>query len=284
MCVRRRCGGHQDASYGNEGDRNQRVPATPADSRAWARARRRIRSSTAACAHRRFTPQKITFKRTHRTMQLINFTSPNNRLTGRPARVASTALQVRGANTCSTRLGRVHFKVRDVNRSIPFYTNILGLRLTEHTGRYAFLGTDTEHHSVALEEFDALTIAPSRCAVGMARVGFEVPDRVAFVATHDRLLRVGMPITIGDNGISWVMRFEDPDGNEIEIYLDRRKAPDGTALWDGRWQAFKIPKPFCATAPAPMRDSLAAKVARPAIHSRGDEGKRRTGSNESSRI
>ena len=217
-------------------------------------------------------------------MQLINFTSPNNRLTGRPARVASTALQVRGANTCSTRLGRVHLKVRDVNRSIPFYTSILGLRLTEHTGRYAFLGSDTEHHSVALEEFDALTIAPSRCAVGMARVGFEVPDRVAFVATHDRLLRVGMPITIGDNGISWVMRFEDPDGNEIEIYLDRRKAPDGTALWDGRWQAFKIPKPFCATAPAPMRDSLAAKVARPAIHSRGDEGKRRTGSNESSRI
>jgi Glyoxalase/Bleomycin resistance protein/Dioxygenase superfamily len=165
MCVRRRCGGHQDASYGNEGDRNQRVPATPADSRAWARARRMIRSSTAACAHRRFTPQKITFKRTHRTMQLINFTSPNNRLTGRPARVASTALQVRRAHTCSTRLGRVHFKVRDVNRSIPFYTNILGLRLTEHTGRYAFLGTDTEHHSVALEEFDALTIAPSRCAV-----------------------------------------------------------------------------------------------------------------------
>ena len=182
-------------------------------------------------------------------MQLINFTSPNNRLTGRPARVGSTALLVRDASgysmenradfesdrniyeasAPSIRLGRVHLKVRDVNRSIPFYTSILGLRLTEHTGRYAFLGNDTEHHSVALEEFGALTIAPSRCAVGMARVGFEVPDRVAFVATHDRLLRVGMPITIGDNGISWVMRFEDPDGNEIEIYLDRRKAPEGSA-------------------------------------------------------
>ena len=184
----------------------------------------------------------------------------------------------------SMRLGRVHLKVRDLNRSIPFYTSVLDLRLTEHTGRYAFLAIGTEHHSVALEEIGALAIAPSRYAVGMAHVAFEVPNRVAFVAAHDRLLKVSIPIICGDKGISWAMRFEDPDGNEIEIYLDRRKAPDGTALWDGRWQAFKIPKPFCAAAPAPMRDSLAAKVARPAIHSRGDEGKRRTGSNESSRI
>ena len=117
------------------------------------------------------------------------------------------------------RLSRVRLKVRDLNYSIQFYTSILGLRLTEHTGRFVFLAAGMDHHSVALEQFGALTIAPSRCSVGMARVGFEVPDRVAFVAAHDRLLRAGMPITIGDNGISWVMRFEDPDGNEIEIYL-----------------------------------------------------------------
>ena len=142
------------------------------------------------------------------------------------------------------RLSHVHLKVRDINHSITFYTSVLGLRLTEQTGRYAFLAAGTEHHSVALEEFGAMAIAPARCAVGMSRVGFEVPDRVSFVAAHDRLLRFGMPIISGDNGISWVMRFEDPDGNEIEIYLDRRKAPDGTSLWEGRWQAFKIPKPF----------------------------------------
>ena len=97
-----------------------------------------------------------------------------------------------------------------------------------------------------------------------------------------------MPIISGDNGISWVMRFEDPDGNEIEIYLDRRKAPDGTVLWEGRWQTFKIPKPFapsrsakpgspmtaCITDSAPMRDSLAAKVARP--RQSAGEGRRQT--------
>ena len=194
----------------------------------------------------------------------------------------------RDANTCSIRLSRVHLKVRDLTRSIPFYTSVLGLRLTEHTGRHAFLATGTEHHSIALEEIGALSIAPWRCAMGVARVAFEVPDRVAFVAAHDRLLRFGMPIISGDNGISWVVRSEDPDGNEIEIYLDRRKAPDGTALWEGRWQTFKIPKPFapsrsanpaspltaCITDSAPMRDSLAAKVARP--RQSAGEGRRQT--------
>jgi hypothetical protein len=146
-----------------------------------------------------------------------------------------------------------------------------------------FFAAGAEHHSVALEEIGKLAIAPSRCAMGVGRVGFEVPDRAGFVAAYDRLL----PIISGDNGISWVMRFEDPDGNEIEIYLDRRKAPDGTALWEGRWQAFKIQMPFAPRSEkptwpcrkrimdsAPVRDSLAAKAAR--HRQSAGEGRRQT--------
>jgi catechol 2,3-dioxygenase-like lactoylglutathione lyase family enzyme len=231
-------------------------------------------------------------------MQLTNHASPNSTLTGRSSWEQTTALQVRDGNTCSMRLSHVRLKVRDLNYSIQFYTSILGLRLTEQTGRHAFLAAGAEHHSVALEEIGTLAIAPSRCAMGVSRVGFEVPDRAAFVAAHDRLWRFGMPIISGDNGISWVMRFEDPDGNEIEIYLDRRKAPDGTALWEGRWQAFKIPKPFVPprsekpTWPcrkrimdsAAMRHSLEQRSLVPGNPQAKAEGKWRTFSNESSRI
>jgi catechol 2,3-dioxygenase len=132
------------------------------------------------------------------------------------------------------RLGHVHLKVCRLERSVPFYTDVLGLRLTERTGRYAFLAVGAEHHSVALEELGVWTVRPSRRALGVAHVAFEVPDRTAFVTAHRRLLEAGVPIIARDNGISWTFRFRDPDGNEIEIYLDRRDAPGGTQRWEGR--------------------------------------------------
>jgi catechol 2,3-dioxygenase len=237
-------------------------------------------------------------------MKRTNFTTSNNRLTGRPARQVPIeelgAERLLDANRAavethwsspkesapSMRLGHVHLKVRDLNRSLRFYTSVLDLRLTEQTERHAFLAIGTEHHSLALEEIGAWAVAPSRYAIGMAHVAFEVSDRAAFVAAHDRLLKASIPMICGDKGIRWAIRFEDPDGNEIEVYLDRRKALDGTALWEGRWQAFEIPKPFATprsqkpaaacimdSDSAPMRDSLASKVARHAIRSRGERKK-----------
>lgn len=138
------------------------------------------------------------------------------------------------ANAASIRLGHVHLKVRRLDRSVPFYTDILDLRLTERTGRYAFLAAGAEHHAVALEEIGDWTVEPSPRSVGVAHVAFEVPDRTTFVAAHRRLLEAGVPIIARDNGISWTFRFKDPDRNEIEIYLDRRDAPGGTKLWEGR--------------------------------------------------
>jgi catechol 2,3-dioxygenase len=132
------------------------------------------------------------------------------------------------------RLGHVHLKVCNLERSVPFYTDVLGLRLTERTGRYAFLAAGAEHHSVALEELGVWTVKPSRRAIGVAHVAFEVPDLTTFVAAHRRLLEASLPIIGRNNGISWTLRFKDPDGNEIELYLDRRDAPGGAKLWEGR--------------------------------------------------
>jgi catechol 2,3-dioxygenase len=212
---------------------------------------------------RRLTLQTVTFKRSHTPLiELTGFSSSSNRLTRRPARQVPTEsldaerlldradVESRWSSPKESapgmRLGNVHLKVRDINRSIRFYTRVLDMRLTEHTGRHAFLAIGTEHHSLALEEIGAWTVAPARHAFGLAHVAFGVPNRFAFVAAHDRLLKASIPIICGDKGISWAMRFEDPDGNEIEIYLDRRNALDGTASWERRWRAFKIPKPFCA--------------------------------------
>jgi catechol 2,3-dioxygenase len=137
--------------------------------------------------------------------------------------------------TGKLRLGHVHLKVRDLNRSVPFYTRVLGLRLSEWAGRYAFLATGDEHHSLALEEVGGWAAALPCYAAGVAHVAFQVADEPDFAAMRKRLIEADLPIISRNNGISWTMRFKDPDGNEIEVYVDRRHSPGGTRLWGGRW-------------------------------------------------
>jgi len=138
-------------------------------------------------------------------------------------------------SACALRLGHVHLKVRDLDCSLPFYTGLLGLRLTERTGRYAFLAIGSEHHSIAIEEIGAWAVNPSRRAVGIAHIAFEVPDRATLGRMRRKLAEGHVPFISRNNGISWAMRLKDPDRNEVEIYLDRRHSPSGARLWGGRW-------------------------------------------------
>jgi catechol 2,3-dioxygenase len=133
------------------------------------------------------------------------------------------------------RLGHVHLRVRNLDVSLAFCTTMLGLRVTERAGRFAFLATSNEHHSIALEEIGEWARNPHRRATGVAHVAFEVPDSEAFAAMRRKLLDAGYPLISRNNGISWAFRFKDPDSNEIEIYVDRRHSPGGTARWGGRW-------------------------------------------------
>jgi catechol 2,3-dioxygenase len=146
------------------------------------------------------------------------------------------------------RLGHVHLKVRNLNHSVPFYTRLLGLRLTERAGRYAFLSIGDEHHSVALEEVGGWSVNPSRRAIGVAHIAFEVPDRAAFTAMRNKLTAGHVPFISRNNGISLAIRFQDPDGNEIEIYVDRRHATGGKQSWGARWHIpLKLPREHVAT-------------------------------------
>ncbi|MFC6726815.1 VOC family protein, partial [Halobium palmae] len=48
-------------------------------------------------------------------------------------------------------LGHVHLKVRDVDRAVAFYGDLLGLAVTERYGSYAFLSLGDHHHDLALQ-------------------------------------------------------------------------------------------------------------------------------------
>mgnify|MGYP006288329909 CR=1 FL=1 len=134
-----------------------------------------------------------------------------------------------------TRIGHVHLKVRDLERSVNFYRRVLGLEVTERAGRgFAFLSGGHAHHELALQEVGEGAGSAPRRSVGLYHTAWEVPDREAFAAAREALAEAGVSARAVDHGISWALYFRDPDDQGVEIYLDRRDAPDGTERWRGR--------------------------------------------------
>ncbi len=138
------------------------------------------------------------------------------------------------ATAYKTKIGHAHLKVRDLQRSIDFYTHYIGLDVTEVVGdHYAFLTGGTFHHEIALQNVGANAPHPPARGTGLYHVAFEVPDKRAFALAYQSLLKAGIAVLAVDHYISWAMYFDDLDGNGLEIYWDTRSEPGGRQLWHG---------------------------------------------------
>ena len=136
---------------------------------------------------------------------------------------------------CQPKLGHVHLKVRDLDAAVAFYERFLGLRVVERIGQqYVFLSGSDRHHDIALQNMGLNAPMPSSQATGLYHVAFEVPDQAAFADAYRDLTEAGVEVATVDHLISWAIYFNDPDGNGLEIYWDRRDEPDGQPLWRGR--------------------------------------------------
>ncbi|WP_254839330.1 VOC family protein [Natronomonas marina] len=133
-------------------------------------------------------------------------------------------------------LGHVHLKVRDIDDSVAFYTEVLGLDVTERHGRYAFLSFGDHHHDVALQEVAPDAQGPTD-GVGLYHAAFEVADPEALSALHERLSGRGVAVSPVDHGISKALYFDDPSGNGLETYVDTRD--DADEEWRGRNRPFE---------------------------------------------
>jgi catechol 2,3-dioxygenase len=132
-------------------------------------------------------------------------------------------------------LGHVHLKVRDLDRATTFYTDLLGLTVTERVGnQYAFLTGNDVRHTVALQAVGADAPQPPSGSVGLYHVAFEVPSETALADAFAALTDADVEVQPVDHGISWVLYFDDPAGNTVELYCDRRAAAEGRATWGGR--------------------------------------------------
>ncbi len=119
-----------------------------------------------------------------------------------------------------TGIGAVSVNVSDLERSIGFYRQVLGLQLHTREQASAWLGTPTVPALVNLVEIQAGRSAGR--STGLYHMAFLVPSRQALASVFNHLLLSGWPLQgAADHLVSEALYLADPDGNGIEIYRDR---------------------------------------------------------------
>jgi catechol 2,3-dioxygenase len=121
------------------------------------------------------------------------------------------------------RLGPVHLTVTDLDRSVGFYQDPIGLRLRDRDGPgpepAATLGTE-ESDVLVLHENPAAR--PAGRHAGLYHFALLFPTREELARALQRLAVGRTPITgASDHGVSEAIYLNDPDGNGIELYVDR---------------------------------------------------------------
>ncbi len=135
-------------------------------------------------------------------------------------------------------IGHVHLKVSDLERSIAFYSGVLGFDVKQRWGRQAaFLSSGDYHHHLGLNTWESLGgSAPAPGTAGLYHLAILYPDRGSLGDALRRVREASIPLDgASDHGVSEALYLRDPDGNGVELYRDRAqeewpRAADGTLM------------------------------------------------------
>jgi catechol 2,3-dioxygenase len=122
------------------------------------------------------------------------------------------------------RIGHVHLKVADLERSLHFYCGVLGFELMQRMGsEAAFVSAGRYHHHLGLNTWDSRDGAsPPPGTTGLFHVGILYPTRAALAAALRRLTKACICLDgASDHGVSEALYLRDPDDNGIELYWDK---------------------------------------------------------------
>lgn len=126
----------------------------------------------------------------------------------------------------NVRIGHVHLKVADLERSLAFYRDVLGFEVTQRYGtQAAFLSAGGYHHHIGLNTWESEGgQPPPPGTTGLYHVAILYPARAELADALRRLLAASIRIDgAADHGVSEAIYLRDPDGNGVELYWDRPK-------------------------------------------------------------
>jgi catechol 2,3-dioxygenase len=121
-------------------------------------------------------------------------------------------------------LGHVVFYVKDLDQSMIFYRDLLGFQEVGRifNGAAAALTGGRTHHELLLIQVGDAPGPPTGRHRGLYHIGIKVGDSLDELrAAKKDLERAGIVIDgMGDHTVSQSLYLRDPDGNEVELYVD----------------------------------------------------------------
>src|SRR6267143_1604880 len=122
------------------------------------------------------------------------------------------------------RIGHVHLKVSDLERSLEFYCGVLGFELMQRSGaQAAFVSAGGYHHHIGLNTWESFggSPPPPNCT-GLFHLAILYPTRATLADALRRLIAAKVTLDgASDHGVSEGLYLRDPDENGVELYWDR---------------------------------------------------------------
>jgi len=124
------------------------------------------------------------------------------------------------------KIGHVHLKVANLDRSLEFYCGVLGFELKQRLGNQAaFIAAGDYHHHIGLNTWQSSgSKPPPNGTTGLYHIAILYPERKDLADALMRLQKNNIPLVgASDHGVSEALYLDDPDKNGVELYWDKPK-------------------------------------------------------------
>lgn len=127
----------------------------------------------------------------------------------------------------------VELKVTDLEKSLSYYTEVIGFKVLEKMDNKVLLTTDGKTPLLSIEQPTNVVPTQQKTA-GLYHFALLLPSRADLGAVLKHFVEINIRIGAGDHLVSEALYLNDPDGNGIEIYSDR---PNTEWTWNNEYVA-----------------------------------------------